>query len=134
MQRLHRSCGCWRRPQLRIATGHIQWENRLASISTGSKTSRSWAVRSMPSSLERDVTHWIQCSPSARGEFMDDVAAVWPDLSYVAWHETASTLQLWTQIVGKVRLTLTPWLNHGWQVPLYVTGRGLSTSPIPVGN
>src|SRR6202162_1077740 len=47
--------------------------------------------------------------------------------------ETAATLQLWTQIVGKVRLTLTPWLNHGWQVPLYVTARGLGTSPVPTG-
>jgi uncharacterized protein DUF5996 len=54
----------------------------------------------------------------------------WPDLPYGKWHETASTLQLWTQIVGKVRLRLTPWLNHGWQVPLYVTARGLGTSPI----
>ena len=63
-----------------------------------------------------------------------DNAAVWPDLPYAGWRETAATLQLWTQIVGKVRLTLTPWLNHGWQVPLYVTARGLGTSPIPVGS
>jgi uncharacterized protein DUF5996 len=62
------------------------------------------------------------------------VATVWPDLPYADWRETAETLQLWTQIVGKVRLTLTPWLNHGWQVPLYVTARGLGTSPIPVGS
>jgi hypothetical protein len=55
----------------------------------------------------------------------------WPDLPYGEWQETASNLQLWTQIVGKVRLRLTPWLNHGWQVPLYVTARGLGTSPIP---
>jgi len=61
-------------------------------------------------------------------------AAVWPDLPYHAWRETAATLQLWTQIVGKIRLSLTPWLNHGWQVPLYVSARGLATSPIPVGN
>ncbi|MFL5143219.1 MAG: DUF5996 family protein [Microvirga sp.] len=60
-------------------------------------------------------------------------AALWPALPYPAWRETAATLQLWTQIVGKVRLTLTPWANHGWQVPLYVTARGLGTSPIPVG-
>jgi hypothetical protein len=59
--------------------------------------------------------------------------AAWPDLPYPSWRDTAATLQLWTQIVGKVRLALTPWLNHGWQVPLYVTARGLSTSPIPVG-
>ncbi|MGH8210457.1 MAG: DUF5996 family protein [Steroidobacteraceae bacterium] len=61
-------------------------------------------------------------------------ATVWPDLRYPAWRDTAATLQLWTQIVGKVRLMLTPWVNHGWQVPLYVTARGLGTSPIPVGS
>jgi hypothetical protein len=65
---------------------------------------------------------------------MDNPVAVWPDLRYASWRETATTLQLWTQIVGKVRLTLTPWLNHGWQVPLYVTARGLGTSPIPAGS
>jgi hypothetical protein len=56
----------------------------------------------------------------------------WPELPYAHWRDTAITLQLWTQIVGKVRLALTPWLNHGWHVPLYVTSRGLGTSPIPV--
>jgi Family of unknown function (DUF5996) len=55
----------------------------------------------------------------------------WPDLGYEAWRETAATLQLWTQIVGKVRLGLAPWVNHSWQVPLYVTARGLTTSPMP---
>ena len=65
---------------------------------------------------------------------MDDAADIWPDLTYAAWRETAATLQLWTQVVGKVRLQLTPWLNHGWHVPLYVTARGLGTSPIPVGS
>jgi len=59
---------------------------------------------------------------------------MWPDLPYEAWRDTAATLQLWTQIVGKVRLALTPWLNHGWQVPFYVSARGLTTSPIPVAN
>ena len=59
--------------------------------------------------------------------------ATWPELSYPAWRDTVATLQLWTQIVGKVRLSLTPWLNHSWQVPLYITARGLGTSPIPVG-
>jgi len=62
---------------------------------------------------------------------MDDGG--WPELSYPAWRETAATLQLWTQIVGKVRLALTPWLNHGWHVPLYVSARGLTTSPVPIG-
>ena len=60
-------------------------------------------------------------------------AAAWPELDYAAWRDTAATLQLWTQIVGKVRLALTPWVNHSWQVPLYVTARGLGTSPIAVG-
>ena len=64
---------------------------------------------------------------------MDDIAPVWPDLPYDAWRKTAATLHLWTQIVGKVRLALSPWVNHGWQVPLYVSSRGLGTSPIPVG-
>jgi hypothetical protein len=63
-----------------------------------------------------------------------DSATIWPDLSYTAWRDTAATLQLWTQIVGKIRLSLTPWVNHSWQVPLYVSARGLSTSPIPIGH
>lgn len=63
---------------------------------------------------------------------MDNPKSLWPDLSYDAWRDTATTLQLWTQIVGKIRLTLTPWVNHSWQVPLYVTARGLGTSPIPI--
>ena len=62
---------------------------------------------------------------------MHPATPIWPDLPYATWRETAATLQLWTQIVGKVRLKLTPWLNHGWHVPLYVTARGLGTSPIP---
>jgi len=65
---------------------------------------------------------------------MPDASAAWPELPYAAWRETAATLQLWIQIASKVRLKKTPWLNHGWQVPLYVTARGLGTSPIPVGN
>ena len=57
-------------------------------------------------------------------------AAAWPELSYPAWKDACSTLQLWTQIVGKVRLSLTPWLNHSWHVALNVTARGLGTPPI----
>ena len=55
----------------------------------------------------------------------------WPELPYAAWKDTRATLHLWTQMVGKVRLALTPWLNHSWHVTLYVTARGLTTSPIP---
>lgn len=57
----------------------------------------------------------------------------WPRLDWPAWRDTAVYLQLMTQIVGKVRIALTPWLNHGWHVPLYVTPRGLGSSPIPSG-
>jgi len=59
--------------------------------------------------------------------------ADWPELPFGDWSETAATLHMWTQIVGKIRLTQTPWTNHSWHVPLYVTARGLSTSPIPCG-
>jgi len=55
----------------------------------------------------------------------------WPELSLVAWRDTRDTLHLWTQVIGKIRLALAPWLNHSWQVALYVTARGLTTSPIP---
>jgi hypothetical protein len=58
---------------------------------------------------------------------------VWPSLRYADWAETCSTLHLWTQVVGKIRLAQTPWLNHSWHVPLYLTSRGLTTSPIPHG-
>lgn len=57
----------------------------------------------------------------------------WPELPYAAWKETYETLHLWTQIVGKIRLMREPWLNHSWHVPLYVTARGMTTSPIPAG-
>jgi Family of unknown function (DUF5996) len=55
----------------------------------------------------------------------------WPALPYEAWRDTCQTLHLWTQIVGKVRMELSPFLNHWWHVTLYVTPRGLTTSAIP---
>jgi hypothetical protein len=58
----------------------------------------------------------------------------WPELPFIAWAETAATLHLWTQVVGKIRLARTPWLNHSWHVTLYVSARGLTTGPIPDGN
>ena len=57
----------------------------------------------------------------------------WPSLPLEAWSETCATLHLWTQIVGKIRLVQSPWVNHSWHVTLYVTSRGLTTSPIPHG-
>src|SRR5437588_6309306 len=58
---------------------------------------------------------------------------VWPELNYADWKETCATLHMWTQIVGKIRLKLTPWINHSWHVTFYLTARGLTTSPIPHG-
>ena len=57
----------------------------------------------------------------------------WRELPTAAWRDTCATVQLWTQIVGKIRLTKSPWLNHSWHVALYVTPRGLTTSPVPDG-
>ena len=62
------------------------------------------------------------------------IAAAWPELPPLDdWKESCDTLHLWTQIVGKIRLAQSPWTNHSWHVPLYVTARGLTTSPIPHG-
>ncbi len=60
--------------------------------------------------------------------------AAWPELPLEAWQGTYATLHMWTQIVGKVRLALSPRVNHWWEVPLYVTARGLTTSAIPYGD
>ena len=57
---------------------------------------------------------------------------LWPALAWDDWKDTANTLHMWTQIVGKTRLALTPRENHWWNVPLYVTPRGLSTSVDPL--
>jgi hypothetical protein len=60
-----------------------------------------------------------------------DSSESWPALPLSAWADTYATLHMWTQIVGKVRLALSPHINHWWEVPLYVNARGLTTSPIP---
>src|SRR5258708_25340138 len=62
-----------------------------------------------------------------------DSPECWPALPLEAWKDTYATLHMWTQIVGKVRLALTPLVNHWWNVPLYVNARGLTTSAIPWG-
>jgi hypothetical protein len=63
-----------------------------------------------------------------------DRPEAWPALPLSAWADTYATLHMWTQIVGKVRLGLSPLVNHWWEVPLYVSARGLTTSPIPYRN
>jgi len=62
---------------------------------------------------------------------MSDPIESWPPLPLESWQPTYDTLHMWTQIVGKIRKTLTPLMNHWWNVTLYVTARGLTTSPIP---
>lgn len=64
-------------------------------------------------------------------ENMRDDSNVWPILPYSQWSDTCETLHMWTQIVGKIRLALCPPVNHWWDVALYVTARGLTTSPMP---
>jgi hypothetical protein len=65
---------------------------------------------------------------------MADNHGIWPDLTLSRWEGTRDTLHMWIQIVGKVRLGLMPMINHWWQVPLYVSSRGLTTSLMPDGD
>jgi hypothetical protein len=99
----------------------------------GSAGSRGWRTTVWQKPFERGQ---IIRPGGAEEETMTRNAQddTWPDLPYGAWQETCATLHLWTQIVGKIRLARTPWLNHSWHVPLYVTARGLTTSPIPDGS
>jgi hypothetical protein len=60
-------------------------------------------------------------------------SSTWPELPLAKWKDTYETLHMWTQIVGKIRLKLTPLENHWWNVTLYVTPRGLTTSAMPYG-
>jgi hypothetical protein len=62
------------------------------------------------------------------------VSEAWPSLHYDTWGDTCTSLHLRSQIVGKIRLATTPWLNHSWHVALYVTARGLTTSPMAHGS
>jgi len=71
---------------------------------------------------------------SAHSTALSDSPECWPDLRLADWKDTYATLHMWTQIVGKIRLELTPKVNHWWNVPLYVSPHGLTTSLIPYGN
>ena len=63
---------------------------------------------------------------------MSESNPLWPELNWNDWQDTQATLHMWTQIVGKTRLALTPLQNHWWNVPLYVSARGLTTSAMPL--
>ncbi len=88
-------------------------------FAVGMTVERSWQFADL--SYTDAMTHFTVNHPA------------WPDLPYTAWEQSCTTLHLWTQIVGKVRLVKTTWVNHSWHVALYVTARGLTTSPIPDG-
>jgi hypothetical protein len=79
--------------------------------------------------LRRCTAHFLDGSVC----LASPTAGAWPELDWADWQATAGTLHLWTQIVGKVRLRLTPIINHWWGVALYVNSRGLTTSAIPYG-
>jgi hypothetical protein len=75
-----------------------------------------------------------------KGDFMSEISSslsgkdiIWPELPLDAWLDTYETLHRWSQVIGKVRLKLSPMVNHWWQVPFYVTSRGLTTSPMFYG-
>lgn len=64
----------------------------------------------------------------------NQISNPWPSLPLDAWQDTYTTLHMWTQIVGKIRLVQTPWINHSWHVTLYPTARGLTTGTMPYGD
>ncbi len=73
----------------------------------------------------------IQDVPHNDSSPRSDTMGRWPELPLAAWQDTYATLHMWTQIIGKIRLQQCSAVNHWWHVPLYVTARGLTTSPIP---
>jgi hypothetical protein len=81
--------------------------------------------RAVPSGAARAENHDAGSAGAGSG------ADVWPSLPYEEWKDTYETLHMWTQVVGKIRLALSPVVNHWWHVTLYVTPSGLTTSPIP---
>ncbi|MDQ1490056.1 MAG: hypothetical protein QOJ23_2570 [Actinomycetota bacterium] len=72
--------------------------------------------------------------PFRNAETLARMSEPWPDLTLAGWEDTRDTLHMWTQVVGKVRLALEPMINHWWQVTLYVSARGLTTSLMPAGD
>jgi hypothetical protein len=112
-------------------------ELRPVNVSNVGENGRDFGMLSDFVVAERTQTGNFGCVWDWLGDLLDWNARImrcdWPVLDYANWRDTALTLQLWTQVVGKIRLALTPWRNHGWQVPLYVTARGLGTSAIPAG-
>src|ERR1700758_1557046 len=89
-------------------------------------------LRSKPRLLGRSLQE--HSMTKAHPAISPDSPQCWPAFRLAEWKETYATLHMWTQIVGKIRLELTPRVNHWWNVPLYVSSRGFSTSIIPYGS
>src|SRR5262249_13854186 len=92
-------------------------------------TSSTWSRRRTRHDARRDVVSIVSVKREPEGR----VADVWPRLDLAEWESTRATLHLWTQMIGKTRLALAPPENHWWHAALYLTTRGLTTSPMPVG-
>src|ERR671919_1488586 len=70
----------------------------------------------------------------SKGSGVSSRIMTWPSLPLEEWKDTCATLHMWTQVVGKVRLAQTPLVNHWWNVPLYVSARGLTATAMPHGD
>lgn len=134
-------CGRSAGPAKGVQNAMVQ-ERGVSSLETW----RDAATAGVSSDAPRDSLHASLIKVTEPAEFVYQIVSTecdmtqrgrdrgsWPDPPYPAWRETFATLRLWTQIEGKIRLSQTPWLYHSWQVPLYVTARGLTTSPLPYG-
>lgn len=80
--------------------------------------------------VDHELFDKLRARTSAR---RTEAAARWPALPWSSWVDTLETFHLWTQVVGKIRLVSSPWINHSWSVPLYLSPRGLRTSLVPYG-
>src|SRR4051794_34794100 len=132
-----RNAGCMQGAMCRTEVVHIHALAQTAATSRNcvdntrdsiDRTPLQGSPAALPS-LALPQEHAMPPLPASSTSVQPD----WPGLPYGEWKETYATLHLWTQIVGKIRLVQSPWLNHSWHVPLYVSARGLTTSPIPYG-
>src|SRR6059036_2637754 len=103
-----------------MSVGRKHWPAR-------SRRSASTGGRPRGAAVSRAAHGGVRCRKGRSN------VAAWPQLRLSDWADTLTTLQRWTQIVGKTRLALAPMQNHWWQVALYVTSRGLTTSAMPAG-
>src|SRR5512140_3677869 len=119
--------GVWSRRMLRSVAGKARDE--ALSLLQACDHEELSARRGLELVLYRRALH----GTGHRADFVSTPGASWPSLPLAQWSDTRDTLHLWTQIVGKARLALAPMVNHWWQIPLYISARGLTTARIPYG-